>query len=135
MNSKLTDAAIEERRSWQYRAIAYAKGNMSNVGAIIIAMLGRYTAGRGYHPGGFRILQDGRIVGLARGTLQEKWEHELVYKSVDELIAAFRGLAVALDLNDDEIEAMFEEVRKFIFKDDRARSYLPGVTDEEGELL
>ena len=135
MNGNLTDAAIEERRSWQYRALAYAKGNKSNVGAIVIAMLGRYTAGRGYHPGGFRILQDGRIVGLARGTLQEKWEHELVYKSVDELNATFRGLAVALHLTDDEIKAMFEEVRKFIFKDDRARSYLPGVTDEEGERL
>ena len=135
MSNKLTDAAIKERRSWQYRALAYAKGNKSNVGAIIIAMLGRYTAGRGYHPGGFRILQDGRIVGLARGTLQEKWELELIYKSVDELKATFCGLAEALDLNDDETKAMFEEVRKFIFKDDRARSYLPGVTDEEGNKI
>ena len=57
------------------------------------------------------------------------------YGSVDELNATFRGLAVALRLNDDETKALFEEVRKFIFKDDRARSYLPGVTDEEGNKI
>ena len=135
MNSRLTDAAIEERRSWQYRALTLVKGNKSNIGAIIVAMLGRYVSGRGYHPRGLRILEDGRIVALARGSVAERWELELVYKSVDEINASFRGLAVKLQLTELETDAMFSELRKFIFQDDRVRSYLPGVTDEEGNKI
>ena len=135
MTQRNLDQAIDEKRTWQYRALAYCQGNKSNTGALIIAMLGRYTVGKGYHPGGLRILANGKIVGLARGTSAERWDTELVYNSVDELNAVFRGLAVALRLSDDDTNAMFTELRKFVFQDDRAVSYLPGVTNEDGSKV
>lgn len=135
MNQRLTDQAIEERRSWQYRALAYTHGNQSQIGALIVAMLGRTVNPPCFHTGGIRIMKDGRCLALYKNEPGGKWAVECIYHSVDVLTTAFRGLAQVLHLSEAEQEAMFSELRKFVFKDDRAKSFLPGITDEEGNKL
>lgn len=131
----LKDRAIAERQTWQYRAIAYTHGNKSQIGAIIVAMLGRNINPPCFHTGGFKITADGRVLGLYKGHAGAQWASEMVYGSVEDLNTAFRGLAAVLALDEAQQESMFSEIRKFIFLDERAKSFLPGVTNEDGSKI
>lgn len=120
----LTAQAIAERKSWQYRAITYAHGNKSELGALIIAIMGRTVNPPCFHPGGAKITAEGIVIGLFRKELGQDWQPRKIYENVQAFTDIFRGLADALDLNDGERLAMFEEVRKFIRTDERVVSQL-----------
>ena len=116
----LAARAIEERRTWQYRAIAYTHGNKSRLGRLIIAILGRFAIPPCFHPTGVKIALDGRVLAMVNEGLG--WRLECIYDNVQAFTDVFRGLADAIELSDDEREAMFAELRKFVFKDERATS-------------
>ena len=111
----------EATKSWQYRAIEFCHGNQSQLGAFLIAMMGRKVNPPCFHPRGVKINLEGNVLALYRGTAKDKWRVEFVYH-VSELVSLFRGLAEKLELSDAERVAMFDELRKFIFKDERAVS-------------
>lgn len=120
----LTARAIEERKSWQYRAIAYCHGNKSQIGALIVAILGRKVNPPCFHPYGMNISEDGIVTALYKPTLNEPWRVQRVYENVQQFTDIFRGLADALQLDDAERMAMFDEIRKFVRIDRRVKTNL-----------
>lgn len=120
----LTAQAIAERKSWQYRAVEYTHANQSIIGALLVAVLGRYSNPPCFHPRGGKITKDGIVLALYKGRTDRQYRVERVYENVEEFTNAFRGLAAAIGMTDTEQKAMFDEVRKWIFKDDRAVSTL-----------
>lgn len=120
----LTPQAIAERKMWQYKTIAYTHGNKSQVGALLLAICGRLSKPPCFHPRGAKITADGALLALYRSDDRAQWEIRRVYENIEDFTLAFRGLATVCKLDDVEQEAMFTEIRKWIFKDDRAKSTL-----------
>src|SRR5208282_1014922 len=126
----------EPRKSWQHQAIKFCHGNQSQLGAFIIAMLGRNRNAPCFLPAGrtlfidgvgmdcgLHITMDGRVLVIylppsGEPRIENIW-------AVKEMVNIFRGLARKLKLKDAEIVEMFDELRKFIYKDDRAVSVQP----------
>lgn len=110
----------EERESWQYRAVAATRGNTSQLGALVIAILKRpgRQAPPAFGPSAV-ITPDGFVMSnfvdkhgmVAVG---------VVVGSVDEVVGNFRGLADHLKLNDAERQEMFDLMRDWISTDYRA---------------
>ena len=120
----LDPLAIAERKSWQYRAVAYTHANKSQVGALLVAILGRKCAPPCFHIGGAKIDKAGRIRALYNDG--HGYRVRRVYENVEELNNVFRGLAAALEFTDAEREALFQEIRRWIISDERAVSNLDG---------
>lgn len=110
--------------SWQCRAVERTGGNQSLLGCFVLAILG-WQHGR--HPPRF-----GRVCridkeGVVYSNMQAKdgvihRNHRLC--PISEVIDSFRGLADDLKLADGERQAMFDELRKWCFIDERAKSTL-----------
>lgn len=126
----------QEKRTWQYKAIAYTHGNQSQLGALVIAMLQRNRGAPCFLPagrsivvdgvsmdGGITITADGRCVVTYLAGNGDPPRREVLY-STTELQDIFRGLADVLELTDNERMAMFDELKKFIVKDLRVVSNL-----------
>lgn len=116
----MSQKAIEERQSWQYKAVAYTHGNKSKVGALLVAILGRKTNPPCYHIRGCKIDPQGRVIALADNGMG--FSIECIYPTVQAFTDVFRGLADILELSDGERESMFAEIRKWVFKDERPQN-------------
>lgn len=115
--------------NWKSRAIALLHGNKSMTGCLLIAVLGRKVnppciAPANIETGYPRILKDGRVQFLYKATLQSEWAFD--YEPVIEMRDRFRHLADALDLSDSDRIAMFDELKRFLVKDERVISKLEG---------
>lgn len=119
--------AIEERKSWQYRAIAFLHANQSKPGAFLIATLGRLSGPPYFHTQGAKIDRKGRVMALYNDGSGFKIVEG--FESVDVLNDVFRGLAGELNFTEGERVALFDELRRFIIKDERATSNLDGGTN------
>ena len=107
------------RSTWQYRAIEATRGNQSQLGAILIAVLGK---GRNTLPRfatSATITSDGFVQA---GFVTKGGEHKAsaFVGSVRELCDNFSGLADHLQLTDGERIEMFAKVRAWITLDYRA---------------
>lgn len=120
----LTPQAVAERQTWQFKVVAYTRGNQSQLGALIVAMLGRKVNPPCFNPLGVKITKAGQVVALYKRDVRSKWSPEMIYENVEAMNVVFRGLAAELKLSDAETEAMFSELRKFVRKDERAVSTL-----------
>jgi hypothetical protein len=119
-----TPEAIATRKTWQYRAIELCHGHQTMLGSLVVAMTGRYQKPPCFHPRGAKITREGQVIALYHDG--HGWKERNLYSNVQEFTDIFRGLAESLSLSDVEEELMFEEIRKFIFKDERAVSNLDG---------
>lgn len=120
----LTPDAIAERRTWQYKAVLHTRGNTTQLGAFIVAMLGRKSKPPCFSPAGIVISNDGSVLALYAKDILSGFGIARVYESVEDMNKAFRQLADELKLSEAETLAMFEELRKFVRKDERAVSQL-----------
>lgn len=116
---KLTPRQEAERASWQYRAIEATRGNTTRAGAILLAALGKNAK----HPPGFGpscvITPDGVV--LSNFVDRHGVMHVgLAVCDVEDLISNFRRLAEHCKFNDEEHEALFSTLRKWVIIDYRA---------------
>ena len=110
---------------WKARAIALLHGNQCATGALVVAMLGRKV-----NPPCFAVVNDnyprineaGFIELLYKPSLIEPWR--IVREPILDFRDRFRHLADALDLTDQDRIGMFDELKKFIVRDERAVSNL-----------
>ena len=123
----LTPLAIDRRQRWDYKAVAYLHGSQSQLGAFVVAMLGRKRPAPCFHPGGIQITADGKVLALYKGAASQPWEVAMLYESTQALTDTFLGLADALKLDDVQTTLMFEELRKFIVKDERVKRDDKGI--------
>lgn len=122
MPEKITEQQEKERATWQYKAIAATRGNQTQLGCILIAVMQR-SAQHGCPRFGQRciITSDGYV--MARFQDRERIMHEsALVCHVQELIDNLRGLAEHLDLSREDREAMFGEVRKWVETDHRTKA-------------
>lgn len=108
--------------SWQYRAVKATEGNQSLLGCFVLAILG-WQHGR--KPPRFGSVAKIDKDGLILSNLQDKsgnMYRNHVLGPVSQLVGNLNGLADYLKLNDDERKQMFDEFRKWIYKDERAKS-------------
>lgn len=110
--------------SWQYRAIKFTGGNQTIEGCIILAILG-WQHGR--HPPRFGRLARIDKNGILFSNMQTKAgamirDHKL--GPIADIVESFKRLADDLKLMDGERKQMFDELKKWCWKDDRAQSTL-----------
>lgn len=108
--------------SWQYRAVKLTGGNQAMLGCFVLAILG-WQHGR--KPPRFGKVATITKEGLIKTNLQTK--DGLILRNhilgpVQIVIDNFRGLADELKLDDNERKQMFDELRKWFFKDERVES-------------
>lgn len=113
------DQAVQ-RETWQYRAVEATGGNQSKLGAIVLAILGKFPpSGRNMFGRTCTITSDGYV--MADFTDRDGELHLGAFVGdVADLIRNFRGLADHLKLKDAERQEMFAELRKWIAKDWRS---------------
>lgn len=107
--------------SWKGRAEQHTKGNATQLGAILIAVLGR----RPLRPPMFTGLAVIDRQGIVRCDFTNKNGYELKHcpiMDVLDLANQFKSLADVLKLSDDERKEMFTELKKWIVRDVRAKS-------------
>src|SRR5262249_778326 len=105
--------------SWQRRAVEKTGGNQSLMGCFVLAILA-WQHGR--HPPRFGRVATITKDGLVKTNMQSKdgkvhLNH--ILGPVQTVVDNFRGLADELQLKDDERKQMFDELRKWFFKDER----------------
>ncbi len=134
--------------NWKLRAIALTKGNKSLMGALVIAMLGRKCNPPCFAPASFGSdvpadlpqadFSEGEWCGVKKGYpwIDKQGFVRMVYRSsltspwtighehVTDFRDRFRRLADMLDLSDADRVAMFDEVKKFLVRDERAVSLI-----------
>ena len=94
-------------------------------------MCGRITNPPCFNPCGLKIKEDGRVLALAKKNPGDPWAVECVYLAVEDMVSAFRSMADILQdrasnlpfdpITDADREDMFNELRMFVFNDERAR--------------
>lgn len=115
-----------QRATWQYRAVEATGGNRSQLGAIVIAMLGKAPDNPPRFGSAAVITSDGYVQAHFQSK-DGQWHEGAFVGAVDDLVGNFRGLADHLKLSDAERVEMFDELRKWISVDYRAHA-----TDELG---
>lgn len=115
----LNVAQIKARSSWQYRVIEMMHGNQTQIGAVVIAILGKAkTHGPPRFGHQAAITSDGFIVapfeGRDRNMTLAKVGH------VNEITKQLREIADVLKLEDNERKELFSELRKWIIYDERS---------------
>jgi len=122
MVNELQDMLRERyEKSWKGRAERHTKGNETQLGAMVIAMLGR----RPLRPPMFTGLAIIDRTGLVRCDFTDKNGHELKMLPIGDvlkIVTDFKNLADALKVTDSERTEMFTELRKWIMRDARAKS-------------
>lgn len=108
--------------SWQYRAIDHCRGNRTQLGTILLAVLGHNAK----NPPRYSYEACINAAGLVIAAFENRHgaRQFMAVCSVDELTKGFSKLADALKLEDWERIAMFEEVRKWIARDYRVNPTL-----------
>lgn len=123
MTEKLTDAQAQERQSWQFRCIEATRGNQTRLGTMLLAILGRNAK----HPPKFG---PGCVISLDGYVFANFVDRQGIVHaaqcvcSVGQMNDGFRLLADSLKLDDADRIALFDEVRKWVYKDERATSTL-----------
>lgn len=123
MAEKLTEEQERQRATWQYRAVEATRGNQSQLGCILLAVLAKAADNPPKITGSATITSDGYV--LANFTGRDGIpRHQAFICDVEDLQRNFSGLADHLKLSDADRVAMFGEVKKWIWKDFRANSTL-----------
>ena len=108
------------RDTWEYRAIEATRAHQSQLGCMLLAMLGR---GRTKYPRfgrGATVTSDGYVMADFIGRDGRPHLGAFVC-SFNEMVGNFRGLADHLKLSDADRTALFEKVRAWILVDYRPK--------------
>lgn len=108
----------DEHRPWQWRVIRASMG--TTVGAIVMAVLARQPKNGPAFDTTCDILPDSKVV--ARVRRYGKWGNQEVIGTVESVRDNVRVLADHCKLSDKDREALFEELRKWVSRDYRAKS-------------
>jgi len=128
---RLTLEQEAQRADWRYRAISATKGNQTQLGAVLLAVLGKAPTGVPKFVGSATITSDGYIT--ANFIDKSGTYHTGAFVcDVEDLQRNFSGLADHLNFSDADRIAMFTKVREWIFKDYRQDTMLH-FTKKEGE--
>ncbi len=106
--------------SWEDRCIQATGGNRSQLGAIVLAVLGRTVSiPPAFNKEGAIITSDGFVLA---NFVNKDWQlfHSAFVCSIDDLTANISGLADHLKLSDEERVALFRKVREWCKTDYRA---------------
>lgn len=121
---KLTPEQEAARASWQYRCIDKLRGNQTLAGCILTAALGRVASNPPTVGMTGWIDKAGRVrshyVTKARDVLPDAY----LGITAQEMAEGYRRLADHLKLNDGERVELFDTIRKWVAKDERAESNL-----------
>jgi hypothetical protein len=121
MKQEAKDGIIGKvRASWQFRAEQYTRGNATVAGAILLGVLKRKPHKPPAIGSKAAINTDGMVYAsymAPDGTLHRYYP----ICHADQLRDTFRDLADKLKLDDKDRLAMFDEVKKWIVKDFRAK--------------
>lgn len=119
---KLTAEQEAARASWQYRCIDRLRGNQTLAGCILTAALGRVASNPPTVGMTGWIDKHGRMrshyVTKARDVIPDCF----LGVTATEVSEGFRRLADDLKLEDEDREALFGTIRKWVVKDERATS-------------
>lgn len=116
--AELTPMQIAERSTWQYRAVTKLRGNQTELGALLLAILKKNAANPPKFSMSATITKDNLIVvGLLKPGAREP---EMKVWEIPVLTAMFSRLADQLKLNDADRIDMFAHVRNWIVRDERA---------------
>lgn len=126
-----TEAQARAAASWQARALLATKGNQTQLGTILIAVLGKAAS----HPP--RIVSNAVInrEGVVMAGFQPRGSKSVADTGIaaictaEELTENFRGLADHLRLNDNDRTDMMRRVREWVNRDERVVTDL-GDTDD-----
>lgn len=122
----LTASQAEQRATWQYRAIEATRGNQSQLGALILAILGKAPDHPPRFGSGGVITSDGYLTAHFQDKAGD-WHMGAFVGSVEDFVNNLRGLSEHLKLTDRENNELFAEAKKWITHDYRALA-----TDELG---
>ena len=119
-----TPAAIRERKTWQFKTLSFCHDHptWTETGFILIGVMGRFKTPPYWHPRGIKIMKTGEVFGLYKPRADQGLQLARMFESVEELVSRFRKLADDAKLEDYERLAMFDELKKWVFEDERAQS-------------
>ena len=120
-----TPAAIRERKTWQFKTLSFCHdrpAEWGETGLILIGCMGRFKKAPLWHPRGIKINKDGTVTGLFKPDRSRPYAVTTMFESVPALVERFRRLADEAKLEDYERLAMFDELKKWIVEDKRAKS-------------
>ncbi len=105
-------------RTWQWRATRASMG--TTTGLIVLAMLAKQPKNGPAFGKTCEILLDGRVVAPVRR--YGVWGQPETIGTVQSVRDSLRGLADHCKFSDADREALFEELRRWVFRDYRAKS-------------
>jgi len=111
------DDVYDAARSWRYRVLRASIG--TTTGAIVMAILGQRSKLGPAFGLNCDINMHGVIITDVRGP-DGKWNWRRAIGTVEAVRDNIRRLADHCKLNDEDRTAMFEELRKWVRKDERA---------------
>jgi hypothetical protein len=109
---------LDESRPWQWRVMRASLG--TTAGLIVMAMLAKQPKHGPALGANCEILTDGRVVAKVRR--YGVWGRAETIGTAESVRDSLRRLADHCKLSDADREALFEELRRWIFKDHRAKS-------------
>ncbi len=112
----------DQARTWQFRVLL-ASFPHDPMGSVVRAVLGKWMQRGMAHGRVARINADGIVLTMVRDR-HGRWWKNMPVGSIIVLRDEFRRLADHCRLSDAERNALFEELRKWIAKDERAESGL-----------
>lgn len=112
----------DQAHSWRWRVLL-ASFPTDPMGSLVRAVLGKITYTGMAHGLQAEIDKDGVVRTLVRDS-RGHWHADMPVGTIVGVRDEFRRLADHCRLADDEREALFEELRKWIAKDHRAQSFL-----------
>ena len=115
--SSVTDV-FDEARSWQYRVMRASLG--TTTGLVVMAMFAKHPKNGPALGTTCEILPDSKVITPVRR--YGVWGKAEVIGTVETVRDNMRRLADHCRLADREREALFEELRKWVYKDHRAKS-------------
>lgn len=110
------------RAGWKYRAIDVTHGNQTRIGCLVLAVIGKRPKNPPmFSTQGCIITKSGLVVTHFQTKDGTTYRNHAVC-TVEDLNENFRGLADALKLPDAQRNEMFDALRKWIIRDERATS-------------
>ena len=119
MSDHLTPEQEAERATWQYKTVAATQGPKSKLGTILLAILNRSVRRPAFGPSCV-ITSDGYV--LSNFVDRHGSMHVGAFVChISELVSNFKGLADHCELEQNDRQELFEEVRKWVAIDYRPR--------------
>lgn len=119
MTTEEQDRIEAARQSWVYRAIEATRGNQTQLGCILLSVIGKPCKSPPWFGPTCVITEDGIVIANFVDRHNTMHEARMVC-DVADLVMNFRGLMEHIHASDAEIKDCFDQVRKWVAKDYRA---------------